>query len=249
MLGVARDCGRDICLVDVTHDVAPHDTTEAALALEAAVPYFPEGTVHLVVVDPGVGTARRGLVLAANGHAFVGPDNGVFTPMLRGEWHAYELATPSLQRPVVSPTFHGRDVFAPAAAHLATGIGAAAFGPRVEDPVRLPWGDVRQAHDAAAGVVIHVDRFGNLITSIHAEAVEAMGPSAIARIGRRVLIRVGTYGDLPPGDVGALIGSSGRLEIAVREGSAAALLHARRGTPVVLSRPAKLTSMRERKRS
>lgn len=249
ILGVARDAGRDIRLVDVTHEIARHDTTEAALALEAAVPCFPDGTVHLVVVDPGVGTERRGLVLAANRQGFVGPDNGVFTPLLHGDWRAYELAAPSLRRPVVSRTFHGRDVFAPAAAYLATGVGADAFGPRVDDPVRLPWRDVREGHDAAAGVVIHVDRFGNLITSIRAEAVEAMGASAIVRVGRRALTLVGTYGDLPTGDVGALIGSGGRLEIAVREGSAAALLRARRGTPVVLTRTAKLTSMRERRRS
>jgi S-adenosylmethionine hydrolase len=227
-------------IVDVTHDVAPHDVAEGALALEAAVPCFPRGTVHVGVIDPGVGTARRGLVIACDGHILVGPDNGLFTPLLAGRrWRAFELGAAGYQRPVVSSTFHGRDLFAPAAAHVASGVAPDRLGTPVDDPVRLAWPEVRAPGPggAVAGMVVHVDRFGNLVTSIHARALDGPGPMA-ARIAGRSLPLVRTYADLPAGGAGALIGSHDRLEVAVREGSAAALLRARRGTPILVSRSA-----------
>ncbi len=237
MLDIARAARRPLQLVDVTHDVERHDITEAALALEAAAPFFPPGTVHLAVVDPGVGTARRGLAVAAGGQVFVGPDNGLFTPFLDAEeWRAFELAEAGYRLPVVSRTFHGRDVFAPAAAHVATGLDPARLGPPVADPVRLAWPEVRAVAGAVAGAVVHADRFGNLITSIHARTVEPLDAGVVVRVGGRAVPLVGTYADLAVGHPGAMIGSSGRLEVAVREGSAAALLRARRGTPVVVSR-------------
>jgi hypothetical protein len=246
MLGIARSARRSLQLVDVTHEVERHDVTEGALALEAAAPFFPPGTVHLAVVDPGVGTARRGLVVAAAGHLFVGPDNGLFTPFLDGEaWRAFELAEPAYRLPAVSRTFHGRDVFAPAAAHLATGVDPTRLGPPVPDPVRLAWPQVRAVAGAVAGAVVHTDRFGNLITSIHARSVEPLGVGVIVRVGGREVPLVGTYADLPVGRPGALVGSGGRLEIAVREGSAAARLRARRGTAVIVSRT---SARRSRKR-
>jgi S-adenosylmethionine hydrolase len=239
MLGIARAAQQSLQLVDVTHDVERHDITEAALALEAAVPFFPPGTVHLAVVDPGVGTARRGLVLAVGGHVLVGPDNGLFTPFLDEDgWRAFELAEADYRLPFVSRTFHGRDVFAPAAAHLAGGLDPARLGPPMSDPVRLAWPEVRAVAGAVAGAVVHSDRFGNLITSIHGRSVGPLDRGVVIRVGGREVPLVGTYGDLSPGRPGALLGSGGRLEIAVREGSAAALLRARRGTPVVVSRTA-----------
>ena len=236
MKGVMLGIAPDLHFVDVTHDVESHDVVGAALALEATVPFFPPGTVHLAVVDPGVGTARRGLVVTARDAVFVAPDNGLLTPILaRGDWRAYELSAPELRLPRVSRTFHGRDVFAPAAAHLARGVPPARFGAAVDDPVRLPWPEVHAVGGAVAGAVLHVDRFGNLITSIAAEAVEALGAEASIHIAGRRLPLVGTYADLPLGAAGALIGSSNRLEVAVREGSAAVVLKARRGTPVAVS--------------
>jgi S-adenosyl-L-methionine hydrolase (adenosine-forming) len=236
MKGVMLGLVPDLRLVDITHDVESHDVVGAALVLEAAVPYFPPGTLHLVVVDPGVGTARRGLVVATPTATFVAPDNGLLTPILaRGEWRAFELADAGLRLPRVSRTFHGRDVFAPAAAHLARGVAPERFGPAVEDPVLVPWPEVHTVGGAVAGVVLHVDRFGNLITSIAAEAVEALGIGASVHIAGRRLPLVGTYADLPRGAAGALVGSRNRLEVAVREGSAAAVLKARRGTPVAIS--------------
>jgi len=232
---------RAVHLVDVTHEVEPQQVAEAAFAVEGATRFFPAGTIHLAVVDPGVGTERRGLVVVSAGQLFVGPDNGLFTPILaRGDWDAYELAAPEYRLPSVSRTFHGRDVFAPAAAHLALGVEPARFGPAVADPVRLPWPEARVVAGGVAGTVIHVDRFGNLVTSIEAGQVRALATeSAIhgtVRIGARALPLVGTYADLPRGAAGALVGSRNRLEVVVRDGNAASALRARRGTPVVLSR-------------
>ncbi|HEY2992414.1 MAG TPA: SAM-dependent chlorinase/fluorinase [Methylomirabilota bacterium] len=248
MLGIAEAARRPLQLVDVTHEVERHDITEGALALEAAAPFFPAGTVHLAVVDPGVGTERRGLVLAAAGHVFVGPDNGLFTPFLDdGDWRAFELAEADFRLPVVSRTFHGRDLFAPAAAHLASGLDPARLGPPVSDPVRLSWPEVRAVAGAVAGAVVHTDRFGNLITSIHARTLAPVNADLVVRVGGREVPLVGTYGDLSVGRPGALIGSGGRLEIAVREGSAATLLRARRGTAVVVSRRSSRRTTRRRR--
>lgn len=224
-------------LVDVTHEVQRHDITEGALALEAAVPFFPAGTIHVAVVDPGVGTERRGIALAAGGQVFVGPDNGLFTPFLGGTgWKAVELRAPEYRLPALSRTFHGRDLFAPVAAHLARGVALERLGPEVSDPVCLAWPEVREVAGTVAGAVVHVDRFGNLVTSIHAEAVRSLGSRVTIRMAGRTVPLVGAYGELPPGRAGALVGSRNRLEIAVREGSAAAVLRAHRGTPVVISR-------------
>lgn len=251
ILEIAAAAGRPIHLVDVTHDVAAHDVTEGALALDAAAPYFPAGSIHLAVVDPGVGTDRRGLVVQTDRALLVGPDNGLFTPFLDGStaWHAWELRAPEYRLASVSRTFHGRDVFAPAAAHLASGVAPERLGPRILDPVRLSWPTVRAVAGAVAGAVLHVDRFGNLVTSIRAETLEELGRAARIRLGGRPLPLVGTYGDLEPGQAGALIGSSGRLEVAVREGSAAARFKARRGTPVVVSRSSGPAMKRARRES
>ena len=226
--------------IDVSHEVAAHDVIEGALAVHAMVAVCPEGTVHVAVVDPGVGTRRRGLVVTASGQFFVGPDNGIFTPVLsRSGWQAFELHATVYRRSQVSATFHGRDVFAPAAAHLALGVAPARFGPPVTDPVRVPLVAAREVGRGVEGRVIHVDRFGNLVTSIDSETVERLSRSArgltVQIAGRRMPV-VRTYGDLAARGAGALVGAHGRLEIAVREGSAAARFRARRGATVRLSR-------------
>ena len=241
MKGVILGIAADVQLIDVTHDVAAHDVVEAALALEAAVPYFPHGTIHVGVVDPGVGTERRGVVLEAGGHVFVGPDNGLFTPFVRGAWQGFELTAQEYRLPQVSRTFHGRDVFGPAAAHVACGVAPSAFGAPLSDPVRLRWPAPNHVAGGLAGEVVHVDRFGNLVTSIPAAAVWADEVVSV-RVGSRWLAMVETYGDLSRGQAGALVGSRSRLEVAVREGSAARLLGARRGTAVFLVRGRGATS-------
>ena len=136
----------------------------------------------------------------------------------------------------MSRTFHGRDIFAPAAAHLARGVEPSALGPPVADPVRLAWPDVRVTESSVGGAVVHVDRFGNLVTSIHGDAITSLGTDVSVRVAGRTLPLVGTYGELARGRAGALVGSRNRLEIAVHAGSAARVLGARRGTPVVVSR-------------
>ena len=235
ILAVAAARGRAVHIVDVTHEVARHDVVEGALALEAAAGVFPAATVHVAVVDPGVGTGRRALALAARGQVFLAPDNGLVTACLGDGWRAFALEAPEYRRSAVSRTFHGRDVFAPAAAHVALGLALDRLGPPVADPVRLRWDEARLRRGAALGAVLHVDRFGNLITTIREAQVVALGTRVEVRIAGRRLPLVGTYGDLRRGQAGAMIGSGGRLEVAVREGSAGARLRARRGTPVTVS--------------
>ncbi len=237
MKGVILSIARDAHLVDITHEVTPHDVLEGALALQAAAPRFPAATIHVGVVDPGVGTARRGLAVAAGDQMLVGPDNGLFTPFLDDRpWQAFELRAAEFRLADVSHTFHGRDIFAPAAAHLARGVEPARLGPPVTDPVRLRWPGLRVSEGRVGGAVVHVDRFGNLVTSIPADAIASLGSGVTVRIAGKSLPLVRTYGDLGRKDLGALLGSSNRLEIAVNAGSAAKTLRAGRGTPVVVSR-------------
>jgi S-adenosyl-L-methionine hydrolase (adenosine-forming) len=240
---------RAVHVVDITHEVAPHDILEGALALETAAPRFPAGTIHVAVIDPGVGTPRRGLALAARDQTFVGPDNGLFTPFLDdSRWRAFELTAAEFRGDRVSQTFHGRDIFAPAAAHLARGLDLSRLGPPVTDPVRLSWPEARVAGGRLGGAVVHIDRFGNLVTSIHADAIASLGSGLAVRVAGRTLPLVRTYGELGRGDPGALVGSSNRLEIAVNSGSAARALRAGRGTRVVVSRSSPV-GRRARRRS
>jgi S-adenosyl-L-methionine hydrolase (adenosine-forming) len=233
----------DVHVVDVTHEIARHDVLEGALALEAAAPWFPRATIHLAVVDPGVGTARRGLAVTSRDQVFIGPDNGLFTPFLGASpWRAFELTETEFRGTTVSATFHGRDVFAPAAAHVAHGLSPERLGRRVTDPVLLAWPRPRVATSRIAGAVVHVDRFGNLVTSIPGDALASLGSSLTVRVGARSLPLVRTYGELARGRAGALVGSQNRLEIAVNAGSAAAVLGARRGTSVVVSRTSRSRS-------
>jgi S-adenosylmethionine hydrolase len=238
MKGVILGINRRVHLVDLTHEIAPHDVLEGALALEAAVPFFPPGTIHVAVVDPGVGSNRRALALAARGQQFVGPDNGLFTFLL-GEpgWRAVALENSAYALPGVSQTFHGRDRFAPAAAHLSTGVSLESLGPSASDPVRLPWPEARREGEHLVGEVIHIDRFGSLLTSVRAEDVESLGPPGGVTVevaGRLVQGLCRSYVDRRAGECGAIIGSSQRLEIFAREASARAALGAERGTPVRL---------------
>jgi S-adenosyl-L-methionine hydrolase (adenosine-forming) len=234
MKGVILAVTHEVRLVDLSHEIAPHDVGEGARALEAAVPFFPAGTVHLAVVDPGVGGARRALVVARGDQRFVGPDNGLFTPfLLTPGWRAFELSAPEFRLPVVSRTFHGRDLFAPAAAHLALGVPPDRFGAEVADPVRLPWPGAHRVAGGLAGEVVHVDRFGNLVTSIGASDVDL---DAVVGVAGREIGVVRTFAEIPPGQVAGIVGSSGRLEIAAREASAARVLGLGPGAPVLVRR-------------
>ncbi len=207
----------DATLIDVSHDV-PFGSVPAAQYLLARTWHrYPEGTVHLAVVDPGVGTARRALAAVARGHRFVAPDNGLLTPVLEAAT-VVELAVPA----DAAATFHGRDVFAPAAARLALGEELSALGSAVTDATRSPLPDHRTEGDAVVGEVIYVDRFGTLVTNIPAAALQGVG---FVTVGGEFGAPVGrTFGDVELGSLVAFAGSGGTVEIAARERSAAQAL-------------------------
>jgi S-adenosylmethionine hydrolase len=231
MKGVILSALPAATLVDLSHEVPRHDVLAGALLLEACAPRFPARAVHLAVVDPGVGTARRPVcVVDVAGRRFVGPDNGLFTPFLEGG-RAHLVSAPKVVPGPVSATFHGRDVFAPAAAWLAGGGTVEGVGPVVADPVRLEWPRAERRGNEVRGECLTADPFGNVVTSIRES--DLGGPFlevlAAGHRARAVL----TYGDGLPGELLALVGSSGRLEISIREGNAAQLLGFRRGDEVV----------------
>ena len=220
-------------LVDLSHEVPHYDLLAGALLLEACVPWFPRHAVHCAVVDPGVGTARRAIcAVDAGGRRLVGPDNGLLTPFLEGA-RVFELTAPAHAPPPRSATFHGRDLFAPVAAFLAGGGDPAVLGPRVHDPVRLDWPRAARDGDLVRGEVLAADPFGNLLTSIREGDLGGAAPASVEVAGRSARF-VRTFGDGAPGELLAMIGSSGRLELAVREGSAARALGAGRGAGVVV---------------
>ena len=231
----------DVTLVDITHDVPPHDMMTATLELAASYKYFPSGTIFLVVVDPGVGSARRGIAADTGDYRFVAPDNGVLTAVLREApaKRVVELTERRYARPTVSRTFEGRDRFAPAAAWLARGVEVSALGRPVGEWQRLPLPVPAIDGDRLSGQVRRVDRFGNLVTNIDRRLFEEFRhdrPVNIAVDGQEVERLVATYAEAPEGAVCALFGSSEHLELAVNGGSAAAVLGSQRGTPVHVDR-------------
>jgi S-adenosylmethionine hydrolase len=257
MKGVILGIAPDARLVDLSHEIAPQDVRQAAYVLYTAYPFFPPHTVHLVVVDPGVGSARRPIGLRTPAGYFVGPDNGVFSYVMAREpvEVVVELSDPRYRLPQVSHTFHGRDVFAPAAAHLAAGLFITALGPPVLDPVTFPLPRLEVSPDTITGEVLHADHFGNVITSIgklvwsgdelvlepafhdvtgkeqvRFKAIEA----TIVAAGQEIAGVFRTYAEVKPGAVLALVSSEGYLEIAVREGSAAQKLRLHTGDTVEL---------------
>jgi S-adenosylmethionine hydrolase len=229
-------------LVDLSHEVPPQDIQAGAFILAAAAPYFPAGTIHLAVVDPGVGTGRRALAARTRGQCFVGPDNGLFHLMFAGrtDLEIVSLENPAYFLPQVSATFHGRDLFAPVAAHLSLGVALARLGPAVTDPVRLPWPEPAVTSAVLRGEIIYADRFGNLVTNVPAGAFQAwcQGRAFQLQVGPLTLTRLRrTYGEAAAGEMLALIGSHGYLEIACAGGSAASRLKAGPGLPLEI-RPA-----------
>jgi hypothetical protein len=220
-------------IVDVSHEVPRFDVLGGALLLEACVPWFPAGAIHLAVVDPGVGTSRRALCAVGEGRILVGPDNGLLTPFLGPGVRAFEIVPGGAVPAPRAATFHGRDLFAPAAAFLARGGEPSALGPPVESPVRLHWPAAQAARGELRGEALAADPFGNLLTSIRAADL-AGAEVARATAGGRPARWVRTFGEGDPGELLAMIGSGGRVEVAVREGSAAAVLGGTRGIPIRL---------------
>ncbi|HET7790737.1 MAG TPA: SAM-dependent chlorinase/fluorinase [Gemmatimonadales bacterium] len=217
MKGVLLAAVPGATVVDITHQIPPGDVRAAQFILARTWHRFPNGTVHVVVVDPGVGTDRRALAATAEGHAFVAPDNGLLTALPPGARFA------SLPIPAdASPTFHGRDVFAPAAARLARGASLEQLGQIVSDPLKVPLPTPHADGPVTVGEVIYVDRFGTLVSNIAGEAVE---PGVRIKVeGTDVGPLRRTFGDVERGQLLAYVGSAGTVEVAVRDGSAARLL-------------------------
>jgi S-adenosyl-L-methionine hydrolase (adenosine-forming) len=224
MKGILASRAPGVPIIDLTHAIPRHDVAAAAFALAQAASQFPAGAVHLAVVDPGVGGRRRPVVLRAEPHLFVGPDNGLFELAAPARRRAFAIEAEAFRRRELSSTFHGRDLFAPAAAALAMGAPPEHAGPEIELSGSLPG-----AHQDA---VIHVDHFGNLITAIPRHRVPA---GARVELGGRAIPLVTTYVDVAAGELLAYIGSADTLEIAAREASAAELLGAGRGARVVVT--------------
>ncbi len=224
MKGVLLGICPEARLVDLSHAVPAQDVRAGALVIEQALKVFPPGTVHLGVVDPGVGTTRRPIAAASLGMFFVGPDNGLFTPALLADpgSQVYELTETSVFRQPVCATFHGRDVFSPVAARLALGMDPAQLGPLVDDPVLLTWPQPKMEEGVLWGSVLSADSFGNLDTNLPRTTVEGF------LVGRRAEVRLGTmrvigiqnaYGQASDGQPLALYNSMDRLELAINQGN------------------------------
>lgn len=226
----------EVRLIDITHEIAPGAISAAAFVLAQVAPYFSAGTVHLAVVDPGVGSERRAIACEIGEQRYVAPDNGLLSGVLRRAEGArfHEISRPELWNATVSPVFHGRDIFAPVAGYLAAGGRLEDVGESIDVSilVRLPEPEMRREDGTAVGEVVYVDRFGNLITSIRVSSGEADG-AVVDAVGHTLPLRR-TYADVPMGELVALIGSSGRVEIACNGGSAARSLRASLGSVVVL---------------
>jgi S-adenosyl-L-methionine hydrolase (adenosine-forming) len=222
-------------IADISHSIAPQNILEAALVLWRAYPFFPARSVHLAVVDPGVGTRRRALAAHLGAHFFVGPDNGLFTPMFeeaeRNGWlvEIVQLTNDKHFLADVSRTFHGRDIFAPVAAHLANGVALADLGPAIHDPQRLTMPKPEKTPTGWRAHITLVDAFGNLATDLPAAALTQHAHISFHLRGREVHGLAGSYGHAQPGELIALVDSEGHIELAVVNGSAALVTDAHAG--------------------
>lgn len=242
MKGVVLSRNPEVVLVDITHTVPPHDVRTGAFTLGAFYPYFPSGSIHLAVVDPGVGSERRPLLVEAGGHLFVGPDNGIFSMVLDRDPAACvrHVTNAEYVLPARSPTFHGRDIFAPVCAALSLGVAPERLGPVVTDPVRFQFTQVETAPDGTmVGAIIHVDHFGNCVTNFASDQIreKSRGRPVRLQVGEVVIERfVSHYGEASGGPLEPFLiaGSAGFLEISLWCSSAARKLKVFAGQPVRL---------------
>jgi S-adenosylmethionine hydrolase len=257
MKGVILSIAPTVQIVDITHAIQPQNVRQAAFTLMNVRSYFPAGTVFVVVVDPGVGSARRAAAVSAGQYTFVAPDNGVLSYALStlGTFEARLLSSPLYQLTNVSNSFHGRDIFAPAAGHLAAGVPLGSFGPPVTDLVKLPLPLLNIGRKKIVGEVLHIDHYGNIVTSIgqlqwvsseqltlrprfleKSDPVEIDAANVAICVGGQQLNGIRhSFSDVTRGQLLAMVGSSGHLEIALNYGSAAAQLGVSLGDEVVLT--------------
>ena len=236
--GVIAGIAPSARVIDISHDIPVYNVSEAAFVIAEAWPYFPKGTVHVVVVDPGVGSSRRPILAQAGGHFFVGPDNGVFSMVFDAAPHKVRvISNPKMMRAKISRTFHGRDVFAPAAAHVAKGVKPARFGRLITDSVRV-WTSkpAQNGRTTWRGTILKVDRFGNLITNFAAKEFDGIKTRPFElRAGTKKIHRLAlNYAETEAAEIFAILGSSGYVEIAANQSSAAGLLGCSAGAPVEL---------------
>ena len=240
MKGVILSVNPQAQVVDITHTIPPQDVYGAAFLIDSAYRYFPTGTIHLIVVDPGVGSERKAIVCQTRTAYFVCPDNGIVTHLFHNEEHIHTVTVENTAYflPQISNTFHGRDIFAPVAAHLSRGVSIDKLGNPVTNPVQLPIPKPAVSNEEIVGHVIWIDSFGNLITNISHEILESLA-------GRNnVVIRAGiakidclnrSYAESAVGELLAIIGSSNRLEISINQGDAAQVLGLERGNTITVS--------------
>lgn len=222
-------------IVDITHEIAPQDIRSAAFVLEACYRDFPRGTIFVAVVDPGVGSERKAIVSESSGRFFLAPDNGLLSFVLNQGICAYQISNPKYLVSRISNTFHGRDVFAPAAAHLSLGAAIEDLGQEVERPIVFPASRPISLSDTEfEGEIVHIDRFGNLITNFRESDLDEEFEISVS--GQTVSAFHPNYAESPGGEVFAIIGSTGAVEISISGGSAAHLLGAKAGQRVVLRR-------------
>jgi len=233
----------EVRIVDISHEIQKFNVRMGAFVLASATPYFPPGTIHVAVVDPGVGTSRRPIIVEGERHVYVGPDNGVLMLAAEGDGirHVYHITNPRYMLSRVSRTFHGRDIFAPAAAYLAMGVPPYMFGPEIQDYVTPRFARVHRSNGTLHGEVLHIDGFGNVVSNISAEDLRGLGvcegDALQVRLGgKSFTVRLcGAYGEVPRGELLAIIGSHDRLEISVNQGSASERLGVREGDPIQVS--------------
>jgi S-adenosylmethionine hydrolase len=240
MKGVISTISSNVNIIDITHDIIPQDVREGAFVLMTTAPYFPMGTVHVAVVDPGVGTYRKGIIIATRSQILIGPDNGLLIPTAQflGDFMVYEITKTKYMRNNVSNTFHGRDVFAPSAAYILNGVPFEEIGHITNDFVNLNFGVGEITNNSALGKVIHIDTFGNLITNISGIKLRNVlnyDKKIIGFIGNNKQIEimfVKSYDFVKKGQILATIGSSNFLEIGVNQGDASKKLKIKPDDPI-----------------
>jgi S-adenosylmethionine hydrolase len=257
MKGVIADIAPQAKLVDITHRIPPGDIQRAAVMLWQSVPYFPMGTIFLSVIDPGVGTSRRGIIAQTENHVFIGPDNGLFSFVLKGDSKAWELTNPQFQLPLPGTTFHGRDIFAPASAYAANGYEGSQFGQPITALARIEMPRLQIKPNQIQGEILYSDQFGNLLTSLgkfvssdhktyHFEPWLELGiddfkdliivsdQAFLSLPNGSNLSCEDTFAEIPTGECGMLVGSSGLIEIAANRMKAADILNLLTGDHITL---------------
>jgi len=242
MKAVILSISPNTAIVDITHQIEKFNIRMGAYVLAAASPYFPKGTIHVVVVDPGVGTQRKAILIQTKQGYFIGPDNGVLTLAAKNQGieHVYKITNPKLMLPKISNTFHGRDIFAPAAAHLAKGTPPSEFGPEIHKIVTPKFAKITKRKNMLTGEVIHIDGFGNIITNFREKQLESMGTKATVNLKlkdiRLKLNLCKAYAEVEAQKPLAIIGSHNFLEISINQGNAAETFKTKVGDKVTLYR-------------